>query len=306
MREILITEDDPISERIDKFLTQFLEGHSRSAIQGWLEEGHIQVNGENVKSNYKIQENDKIIVDIPQQEEKKGLEPENLDIPVIYEDQDIAVVLKEKDLVVHPAPGNTSGTLANGLMYQFDQLSDVNGEYRPGIVHRLDKDTSGLLVIAKNNESHYSLAQQFKNQMPLREYQVLVHGNIQNDKGKIDAPIGRNPSDRLSYIVISDGKESITHFEVDEHFEGYTLVSARLETGRTHQIRVHFKFIQHPVVGDEIYGPKNTYKEHGQYLFAKKLGFTHPRTAEYMEFEAPLPDYFEETIECLRERGDEK
>lgn len=285
--------------RIDKYLTEKLESMSRSKIQKLIDDEQVLVNGETIKSNYKIEKNDEIEVYIPEPE-TVDMVAENIPIDIIYEDRDIAVINKEQGMVVHPGAGNPNGTLVNALLYHMDDLSGINGEIRPGIVHRLDKDTSGALVIAKNDESHVHLSNQLQNRTMKRTYWTIVHGSIPHEHGTIDAPIGRDPKNRQKFAVTSNGKEAITHFKVLEHFKQYTLVEVSLETGRTHQIRVHMSYINYPVAGDEVYGPKKTLKGNGQFLHARSLEFIHPRTGEKMKFEAPLPKIFEQILGQLR------
>ncbi len=226
--------------------------------------------------------------------------PENIPLTIVYEDEDVAVINKPQGMVVHPSAGHTHGTMVNALMYHIKDLSTINGVIRPGIVHRIDKDTSGLLMVAKNDQAHESLAQQLKDKTSLRKYVALVHGEIPHEKGTINAPIGRSKENRKMQAIREDGKSAVTHFTVLERFEGFTLVELKLETGRTHQIRVHMKYIGYPLAGDPVYGPKKTLKGNGQFLHAQMLGFTHPTTNEKMIFEAPLPEVFEKTLEKLR------
>lgn len=286
-------------ERIDKYLV--LAGNwSRSLIQKWIKENRLQVNGAVVKANYKVAVNDQIVLLIPPPEELE-LVATPMDLDIYYEDQDLLVVNKPRGMVVHPAPGHFEDTLVNGLLAHCTDLSGINGMMRPGIVHRIDKDTSGLLVVAKNDLAHESLAKQLSDHTVIRRYWALVHGVIPHERGTIDAPIGRDPSDRQRMAVVEkNGKEAITHFQVMERFQDYTLVECRLETGRTHQIRVHMRFIGFPLVGDPKYGPKKTLDIAGQALHAKVLGFTHPRTGESLLFEAPLPQEMARLIEELR------
>ncbi|MFO7295119.1 MAG: RluA family pseudouridine synthase [Clostridia bacterium] len=289
-------------KRIDVFLTEKLPEHSRSYIQKLIKDGLVSVNGQKVKCNFKVKPGCLIDVTIPPPKEV-SLQPEPLELDIVYEDNDIVVINKPQGMVVHPAPGNYSGTLVNALLYSCDGLSGIGGEIRPGIVHRLDKDTSGLLVVAKNDAAHQSLAQQIKDRTLKRIYWCIVEKNIKEDKGIINAPIGRHPTNRKKMAVLNSptAKPAITHFKVLERFGQYTLVEARLETGRTHQIRVHMAYIGHPVVGDSVYGSrKQKFNLKGQVLHAKKLGLIHPSTGEYMEFEAPLPPYFEDLLDILR------
>lgn len=285
--------------RIDKVLTALFADHSRSQVQQWLKDGAVSVNGEPVKANYKVKSADAIIVEVPEPEELE-IVAEDLPIEIVYEDDDVAVVNKPQGMVVHPSAGHAQGTLVNALMYHMKNLSSINGVIRPGIVHRIDKDTSGLLMIAKNDQAHEALAQQLKDKTSLRKYIALVHGVIPHEKGTITAPIGRSKVDRKMQAIREDGKPAVTHFTVLERFENFTLVELQLETGRTHQIRVHMKYIGYPLAGDPVYGPKKTLKGNGQFLHAKLLGFTHPQTNERMTFEAPLPEVFEKTLEKLR------
>ncbi|WP_194745975.1 RluA family pseudouridine synthase [Staphylococcus chromogenes] len=286
-------------QRIDKVLPLLNQDWSRSQIQDWIKEGQVEVNGKRVKSNYKVKISDAIVVTEAEAVEA-DIQPENLNLNIYYEDEDVAIVYKPKGMVVHPSAGHYSGTLVNGLMYQIKDLSGINGEIRPGIVHRIDKDTSGLLMVAKNDVAHRNLVEQLMAKTVTRKYTALVHGHIPHEFGTIDAPIGRNPKDRQAMDVVDNGKEAITHFNVIENFNKYTLVECQLETGRTHQIRVHMKYIGYPLVGDPKYGPKKTMDIGGQALHAGLIGFTHPRTGEYIERTAPLPEEFEKLIEDIR------
>ncbi|HDT8858623.1 TPA: RluA family pseudouridine synthase [Staphylococcus pseudintermedius] len=286
-------------QRIDKILPEFNSEWSRSQLQEWIKEGLIEVNGKAVKSNYKLKLGDRI--EITEKEVVEAdIQAENLNLDIYYEDDDVAIVYKPKGMVVHPSPGHYTGTLVNGLMYQIKNLSGINGEIRPGIVHRIDKDTSGLLMVAKNDVTHRSLVEQLMAKTVKRKYIALVHGHIPHEFGTIDAPIGRNKNDRQSMAVVDDGKEAVTHFNVIETFKNYTLVECELETGRTHQIRVHMKYIGYPLVGDPKYGPKKTLEIGGQALHAGLIGFEHPKTGEYIERFAPLPAEFEAVIEQVR------
>ncbi|EGQ2873466.1 RluA family pseudouridine synthase [Staphylococcus pseudintermedius] len=286
-------------QRIDKILPEFNSEWSRSQLQEWIKEGLIEVNGKAVKSNYKLKLGDRI--EITEKEVVEAdIQAENLNLDIYYEDDDVAIVYKPKGMVVHPSPGHYTGTLVNGLMYQIKNLSGINGEIRPGIVHRIDKDTSGLLMVAKNDVAHRSLVEQLMAKTVKRKYIALIHGHIPHEFGTIDAPIGRNKNDRQSMAVVDDGKEAVTHFNVIETFKNYTLVECELETGRTHQIRVHMKYIGYPLVGDPKYGPKKTLEIGGQALHAGLIGFEHPKTGEYIERFAPLPAEFEAVIEQVR------
>lgn len=286
-------------QRIDKILPEFNSEWSRSQLQEWIKEGLIEVNSKAVKSNYKLKLGDR--VEITEKEVVEAdIQAENLNLDIYYEDDDVAIVYKPKGMVVHPSPGHYTGTLVNGLMYQIKNLSGINGEIRPGIVHRIDKDTSGLLMVAKNDVAHRSLVEQLMAKTVKRKYIALVHGHIPHEFGTIDAPIGRNKNDRQSMAVVDDGKEAVTHFNVIETFKNHTLVECELETGRTHQIRVHMKYIGYPLVGDPKYGPKKTLEIGGQALHAGLIGFEHPKTGEYIERTAPLPAEFEAVIEQVR------
>jgi 23S rRNA pseudouridine1911/1915/1917 synthase len=291
-------------QRIDKFITDALEEDtSRTQIQQWIKDGHVTVNGKPAKPNYKLSLNDRIIVTVPEPIDVE-LAPEDIPLDVIYEDSDVIVVNKPRGLVVHPAPGHYSGTLVNALLHHCRDLSGINGVLRPGIVHRIDKDTSGLIMAAKNDKAHASLADQLKAHTVNRKYIALVHGNIQHENGTIDAPIGRDSHDRKMYTVTEkNSKHAVTHFLVLERFGDFTLVELKLETGRTHQIRVHMKFIGHPLVGDPMYGKsKGTMNMEGQALHAAVLGFNHPRSDKPLLFEAPLPDDFEDLLFRIRSR----
>lgn len=285
--------------RIDKFLADANPDWSRSQIQDWIKNDLVLVNGKVIKSNYKLRLNDEIAV-TEKPVEEIDLVAQDLGIEIYYEDKDVAIVYKPKGMVVHPAPGHPDGTLVNGLMYAITDLSGINGEIRPGIVHRIDKDTSGLLMIAKNDLAHRGLVDQLVDKSVTRKYTALVHGVIPHEFGTIDAPIGRNQKDRQEMAIVDNGKHAVTHFNVLETFDKYTLVECVLETGRTHQIRVHMKHIGFPLVGDPKYGPKKTMDIGGQALHAGVLGFEHPVTGEYIERSAPLPQYFEEVLTKLR------
>ncbi|WP_053219735.1 RluA family pseudouridine synthase [Virgibacillus senegalensis] len=275
--------------RIDKLLTDVNEEASRSQVQGWIKDGHVYVNDNPVKSNHKCQAGERISWEVPELEEL-DIKPENIPLEIVYEDSSLLVVNKPKGMVVHPSAGHYNGTMVNALLYHCDDLSGINGVIRPGIVHRIDKDTSGLLVVAKNDQAHLSLAEQLKDKTMSRKYEAIVHGDIQHEYGTIDAPLGRDPKDRQKQAVVRDGRPAVTHFQVIDRFGSFTHVECVLETGRTHQIRVHMKYIGHPLAGDPKYGPRKTMDIEGQALHAGLLGFNHPQTGEWMEFEAPLPD----------------
>ncbi|HDR7317077.1 RluA family pseudouridine synthase [Bacillus toyonensis] len=296
--QVTVAEEQK-SERIDKFVAEINSEWSRSQVQQWIKDDVVTVNGKSVKVNYKVKENDEITVTIPDPEEL-DIQAEDMNLEIYYEDADVLVVNKPRGMVVHPAPGHTSGTLVNGLMHHCTDLSGINGVMRPGIVHRIDKDTSGLLMVAKNDMAHESLVNQLVAKTVTRRYKAIVHGVIPHDKGTIDAPIARDKKERQSMTVDENGKHAITHFQVLERFKDFTLVECRLETGRTHQIRVHMKYIGYPLAGDPKYGPKKTLDMNGQALHAGILGFDHPRTGEYIQFEAPIPEVFEETLNILR------
>ena len=283
--------------RLDKVCSEIFSDYSRSQIKQLLDGGNITVNGKTEKAKYKVKSGDVIRLEEP---ETKTLElrPENIPLDIVYEDDDVIVINKPQGMVVHPAPGHDEHTLVNALLYHCP-LSTINGTFRPGIVHRIDKDTSGLLMVAKNDKAHRSLAKQLKDKTNIREYVALVHGRIAEDEGTINAPIGRSLKDRKKQAGVKDGRNAVTHFEVLKRYRDYTFVKCILETGRTHQIRVHMKYIGHPLVGDPLYGPKKTIKGNGQFLHAGKLGFVHPTTGKLLIFEAPLPKIFQECLEKL-------
>lgn len=297
----IIVENEDSGKRIDAYLSSKVEGMSRAQIQKLIEQGNITVNNKGQKSNYKVKEKDFIVVTIP---EPVALEvnAEDIDIEIMYEDEDLVVVNKPQGMVVHPAAGNYSGTLVNALLGKCKSLSGINGVIRPGIVHRIDKDTTGVLVVAKNDNAHRSLAGQIKEHSVKRIYIALVEGKVKNDSGTISLPIGRHPVERKKMAVVNkNGRNAVTHYRVLQRYSDNTLIEARLETGRTHQIRVHMSYIGHPLVGDPVYGfKKQKFKLKGQALHAQTLGFIHPRTGEYMEFSAPLPQYFIDLIEKLK------
>ncbi|MDS3989524.1 RluA family pseudouridine synthase [Staphylococcus capitis] len=299
--EFKITDETQVGQRIDKFLSESNDAWSRSQLQDWIKEDLVKVNDKVIKSNYKVKLNDHIIV-TEKEVVEADIQPEDLDLDIYYEDDDVAIVYKPKGMVVHPSPGHYTGTLVNGLMYQIKNLSGINGEIRPGIVHRIDKDTSGLLMVAKNDIAHRGLVEQLMAKSVKRKYIALVHGNIPHDYGTVDAPIGRNKNDRQAMAVVDDGKEAVTHFNVIEHFKDYTLIECELETGRTHQIRVHMKYIGYPLVGDPKYGPKRTLDIGGQALHAGVIGFEHPVTHEYIERSTNLPNDFKDLLEDIRRR----
>lgn len=298
---ILYAAEENRGDRIDKFISDSENDISRSYAAKLCGEKLVEVNGKAEGKNYKIKGGEEIAVELPEPEELE-LVPENIPLNIVYEDDDVIVVNKPQGMVVHPAAGNESGTLVNALLYHCgDSLSAINGVIRPGIVHRIDKDTSGLLIAAKNNEAHLKLSEQLKERKALRKYLALVNGNIKEDSGTVNRPIGRSPSDRKKMAVIPGGREAVTHFNVLERFGQYTLVECILETGRTHQIRVHMAYIGHSIVGDKTYGiKKEKFNLVGQLLHARTIGFSHPKTGEMMEFSSQLPDYFENVLEKLR------
>ena len=295
-------EKEDVGTRIDVFLAENMENLSRSGVQKLIDAGEITLNGGKTKANYKLREKDVMDVVVPEAKEVEIL-PEDIPLDILYEDADVIVVNKPQGMVVHPAPGHTSGTLVNALLFHCgEELSGINGEKRPGIVHRIDKDTSGVLMIAKNDMAHQSLAAQLAEHSITRKYNAVVYNGFPEDEGTVDKPIGRNPQDRKKMAVTEKhSRHAVTHYRVIERMEKFTLIEAQLETGRTHQIRVHMTYIGHPLLGDPVYGPKKQpIALEGQALHARVLGFIHPRTGEYMEFEAPLPPHFEALLERLR------
>ncbi len=303
MEEIILkVENDNVGERIDSFLSSALVDFSRSSITKNIEKGLVLVNSKTVSKSYKLTLNDEIVITIEDPIELDVL-PQDIKLDIVYEDDDLLVVNKPKGMVVHPAAGNYSGTLVNALMFHCkDSLSGINGVLRPGIVHRIDKDTSGLLIVAKNDNAHRHLAEQIKEHSFTREYVTVVYGNIKEDSGTIDAPIGRHHVDRKKMCVTDkNSKHAVTHYEVLCRYTGYTMLKCILETGRTHQIRVHMAYIGHPVAGDEVYGPKKVIKAlNGQCLHAQKIGFIHPSTNEYLEFSSDIPEVFSDFIHKLQ------
>ncbi len=305
MEELLtyLVEPQYDQVRVDKVLADIYPHFSRTKIQNMINNEDILVNNQSVKVAYKVRTNDEISLSI-YPELSTDVQAENIPLEIIYEDDDLIIINKPQGMVVHPANGHHSGTLVNALLYHFkDQLSGVNGAIRPGIVHRIDKDTSGLLMVAKNDLAHEKLAAQLKDKTAYREYIALVHGEIDHNEGEIRAPIGRNFKDRKKMAVVASGKAAVTHFTVIERFNGYTLIKCRLETGRTHQIRVHLAYINFPVVGDATYGSKEPIALNGQLLHAHKLALIHPTSHQMVEFSAPLPLYFEQVLATLREKG---
>jgi 23S rRNA pseudouridine1911/1915/1917 synthase len=296
----LIVEELLEELRVDKYIAANYDEVSRSELKYYFDEEKILVNGKLAKPSLKVFNGDTISI-LERDDQIIDLEKEDLNLEVVYEDDDVIVVYKPSGMVVHPAPGHHHGTLVNGLLYHCNTLSNVGGDSRAGIVHRIDKDTSGLLVACKNNKAHRNLAEQFKNkETTTRKYLAIVNGNIGHNLGKINAPIGRDPGNRQKMAVVEGGKESVTHFKVLERFKDHTLIECTLETGRTHQIRVHMSYIKFPVLNDPLYGSKKQTTEFGQYLHAKTLGFVHPTTGKYMEFDSELPTEFQEMLETLR------
>ena len=288
--------------RIDKYLAEQLPDITRSYLQKLLKDGSVQMNGKSVKTSTKTAAGAVIELTIPEPEEPEIL-PEDIPLDILYEDSDVILINKPKDMVVHPAAGHYTGTLVNALMYHCKgDLSGINGVLRPGIVHRIDKDTTGVLIVCKNDKAHNALAEQLKEHSITRKYRAIVCGNLKEDEGTVDAPLGRHPQDRKKMAIVrTGGKRAVTHYRVLERFGNYTYIECQLETGRTHQIRVHMASLGHPLLGDEVYGRvKSPFKLEGQILHAMVLGFIHPTTGEYMEFEAPLPEYFEKLLEKLR------
>ena len=300
-REFII-DDENAKIRVDKAVASLLD-FSRKRVKDILDEGNILVNGSPCKASYILQEGDHLLVNIPEVQSLEVL-PENIPLNIVYEDDDVIVINKPKGMVVHPAFGHVSGTLVNALMYHCKDLSGINGVMRPGIVHRIDKDTSGLLVVCKNDKAHLALSEQLSNKTCHREYLAIVHHPFSHEHGTINAPIGRDEKDRQKMAVTANNsKEAITHFSVLENFKDYALVRCRLETGRTHQIRVHMQYIKHPIAGDPKYGHRKTIDSNGQLLHACKLEFIHPTTKEYMSFEAEPDQTFKNILEKLR-KGD--
>lgn len=306
---IFIAEEEYEGERLDKYLSVVMEQFTRSYIQKLWKQGGVTVNGKSLKSSYRITPGDRITVSVPDAILPEIL-PEEIPLDILYEDADVILINKPKGMVVHPAPGHYTHTLVNGLMFHCKDLSGINGVMRPGIVHRIDQDTTGVLIVCKNDQAHNCIAAQLKEHSITRRYYALVYGNIKEDSGTVDAPLGRHPTDRKRMAVVPGGKHAVTHFSVLERFGDCTLIECQLETGRTHQIRVHMASLHHPLVGDMIYGNAgnrltgvSTANLQGQCLHAYVLGFKHPSTDAYMEFQAPLPAYFQTLLEHLRRRN---
>lgn len=302
MKEINFTIEESAKGRLDKVIAENVADLTRSQVQSLIKKGQILVNDAPTTNRYQVKPNDQVIIKLPDPV-AIDVQPEKMDLDIVYEDDDVIVVNKPQGMVVHPAPGHDHGTLVNGLLAH-TPLATINGELRPGIVHRIDKDTSGLLMVAKNDQALVSLSKQLKDKTNQRKYWAIVHGNIKEDTGTINAPIGRSKKDRKKMAINEEGRPAVTHFKVLERFGEYTLIECQLETGRTHQIRVHLKYIGHPVAGDPLYGPRKTLKGNGQFLHAKLLGFKHPRTGEEMVFEVDPPAIFQATLKKLRAISD--
>ena len=303
MSQISLQADETyMDERLDKFLSAMLPDQSRSYLQKIIKDGNVLVNGEPKKSSYRLEDGDEVTADLPELK-SPDIEPENIPLDILYEDDSILMVNKPKGMVVHPSAGHYTGTLVNAVLWHCQgQLSGINGVSRPGIVHRIDKDTTGVLVVCKNDAAHNAVAAQLKEHSITRKYRTIVHGVIKEDEGTVDAPIGRHPTERKKMASgVKNGKRAVTHYRVLERFQGYTYVECQLETGRTHQIRVHMASIHHPLLGDTVYGPaKDSHHLEGQTLHAMVLGLIHPVTGEYLEVEAPLPEYFENLLKKFR------
>lgn len=296
---VVIIDEANAGLRLDKALANLSEA-SRSVLTELIREGEVRVDGQVKKAKYKVKAGESVAFELPEAE-VLDVQAEEIPLDIVYEDADVAVINKPQGMVVHPSAGHASGTLVNAVMYHIKDLSSINGVIRPGIVHRIDKDTSGLLMIAKNDYAHESLAAQLKAKTNKRRYIALVHGEVPNEKGTIEAPIGRNPKERKKQAVISGGKPAKTHFTVLERFAGYTLLALELETGRTHQIRVHLAYIGFPIAGDPLYGLSKTLTPNkGQFLHAETLGFEHPTTGELVEFQVDIPEIFAQQLENLR------
>lgn len=303
MSQISLQADETyMDERLDKFLSAMLPDQSRSYLQKIIKDGNVLVNGEPKKSSYRLEDGDEVTADLPELK-SPDIEPENIPLDILYEDDSILMVNKPKGMVVHPSAGHYTGTLVNAVLWHCQgQLSGINGVSRPGIVHRIDKDTTGVLVVCKNDAAHNAVAAQLKEHSITRKYRAIVHGVIKEDEGTVDAPIGRHPTERKKMASgVKNGKRAVTHYRVLERFQRYTYVECQLETGRTHQIRVHMASIHHPLLGDTVYGPaKDSHHLEGQTLHAMVLGLIHPVTGEYLEVEAPLPEYFENLLKKFR------
>ena len=300
----IIVEESQKGFRIDKFLSDSIEGKSRSFIASVIENGEATVNGKIVTKSYKVSAGDEVVVTLSEATELEAI-PQDIPLDIVYEDEDIIVVNKPKGMVVHPAAGNPDSTLVNALLFHCKgQLSGINGVMRPGIVHRIDKNTSGLLVVAKSDRAHISLSEQIKEHSMTREYRAIIYGHLKDAEGSVDAPIGRSATDRKRMCVTDkNSKNAITHYTVLEEMKDFSYISCKLETGRTHQIRVHMSYVGHPLAGDDVYGPKKVITElSGQCLHAKRLGFLHPVTGQYLEFDSDLPEYFISFLDKIRKR----
>ena len=302
MSQIRLEADESyMDERLDKFLSAVLPDQSRSYLQKMIKDGSVLVNGKAQKASYRMEDQDEVLVDLPELKEPE-IEAENIPLDILYEDDDLLMVNKPKGMVVHPSAGHLTGTLVNAVMYHCkDCLSGINGVMRPGIVHRIDMDTTGVLVICKNDKAHNHVAAQLKEHSITRKYRAIVHGVIKEEEGTVDASIGRHPMERKKMAAgVKNGKRAVTHYRVLQRFRNHTYIECQLETGRTHQIRVHMASIGHPLLGDTVYGPaKNPLHLQGQTLHAQVLGLIHPSTGEYLEVEAPLPEYFEKLLKSL-------
>ena len=295
--------EELVGIRLDKAISMKDNSLSRMAVQRLIDEENILINGQKTKASYKLNIND-IVTIIKEEPKEVEIKPEDIPLDVVYEDNDILVVNKQKGLVVHPGNGNPDGTLVNAIMAKCkDSLSGIGGEIRPGIVHRIDKDTSGLLIVAKNDNAHIKVSEQIKNHEVKKTYIALVRGVIRENQATIDMPIARSTKDRTKMAVSKNGKNAVTHIKVLERFKDFTLLEVNIETGRTHQIRVHLKYIGYPILGDQVYGPRKTFGNYGQFLHAKELSFIHPKTKERVTFACDLPDYFKETLELLEKNG---
>ena len=302
---IINVNNEDAGKRLDSFISENMTTISRSLAQKLIENNEVKVNNEIVKASYKVKEDDSIFIDEGGlKSDSSDLKAENIPLDILYEDEDILVVNKPKNMVVHPGSGVNSGTLVNALLYHCGSLSVINGEERPGIVHRIDKDTSGLLVCAKSDEAYRGLQKQFSEHSITRVYRAVVYFGFDEDSGTVDAPIGRDPKNRLKMAIVNDGKRAVTHWRVRERFKGFTEIEARLETGRTHQIRVHMTSINHPLLGDEVYGnvKKHPYKTEGQMLHAGILGFVHPISGQFMEFTSEPPDIYLDTLQKIKNK----
>ncbi len=299
MTERFLVDEEDEGLRTDVYLARLLEGRSRSYLQKLIKDGALLCNGRIIKPSTAIRSGDELILDLPENVLPQ-IEAEDIPLDIVYEDADLLVVNKPAGMVVHPAPGHLSGTLVNALMYHCKDLSGINGVLRPGIVHRIDRDTTGLLIVCKNDASHTSIAEQLKDHSVERTYHALATGVFKEPEGTVDAPIGRDPKDRIRMGIRPDGKTAVTHYSVLEQFKDLAYIACRLETGRTHQIRVHMASIGHTLLGDEVYGRKSKFKTYGQALHAKTIGFVHPGSGEWMQFDSELPEYFKEILGLLR------